>query len=574
MNDYRRFPETFGDETIEVIYRVLPELGAPKTFPLPGGGYYPPVNPRVYVEDGIRVDQDVPVVLRDGTTIYVDVYRPADRVDAVLPAILSWCWYGKRPGDESDEPWTTYGVVPGTHSQMVKFEGPDPGYWCKEGYAVVNADPRGAGYSEGRLVLWGKQDAEDGYDAVEWIAAQDWSNGRVGMFGNSGLAMCQWFIAAEQPPHLAAIAPWEGTSDMYREFVSENGIPAPGFMEFVASMGRSRSGLAEDYLAMLREYPTWNGYWQSKIPEFDRIVVPAYVTGGYSHVHMRGVGTAWSGMGSEHKWLRLHRDFEWPDTYSWWNMEDLKRFFDRYLKGIRNGWEMTSRVRLDVMDAYEFDFQTSRPEADFPIPRTEYPRFHLDAATASMSPQAPTASSSISYPAESGEAVFDLRFEEDTEITGYIKARLWVEADGHDEMDLFLTVLKLDADGGFLPTSVLGLEHPGAWGRIRVSHRDLDEELSTDIVPVQSHREERRLEPGEIVPIEVGFYPHSRIWHAGETLRLRVAGRYIRGDWFEPFSWDTDNAGHHVIRTGGEFDSYLQLPVVPPRYRSGDYVYR
>jgi hypothetical protein len=50
------------------------------------------------------------------------------------------------------------------------------------GYAVVNADPRGAGNSEGRLVLWGKQDGEDGHDAIEWIAAQPWSNGKVGMF--------------------------------------------------------------------------------------------------------------------------------------------------------------------------------------------------------------------------------------------------------------------------------------------------------------------------------------------------------------------------------------------------------
>ena len=145
MPEYVRIPETFGGETVEVIYRTSLPLGAPKEFPLPGGGYYPPLKPRDYVEDGIRVDQDVAVTLRDGTTIYVDVYRPADVAeDAPLPAIMVWCWYGKRPGDESDEEWATYGVAPGAHSQMVKFEGPDPAYWCTKGYAVVNADPRGA----------------------------------------------------------------------------------------------------------------------------------------------------------------------------------------------------------------------------------------------------------------------------------------------------------------------------------------------------------------------------------------------------------------------------------------------
>jgi hypothetical protein len=149
-----------------------------------------------------------------------------------------------------------------------------------------------------------------------------------------------------------------------------------------------------------------------------------------------------------------------------------------------------------------------------------------------------------------------------------------VEADGHDEMDLFLTVQKLDENGDFLPTLVLGEEHPGAWGRLRVSHRALDKDASTDYQPVQSHRVEERLKPGEIVPIEVAFYPLSRIWHKGQKLRLRIAGRHIRGDWFEPFSWDTDNKGDHVIHTGGQYDSFLQIPVIPPKYQAGDYVFR
>lgn len=203
-------------------------------------------------------------------------------LDVELPTILAWCWFGKRPGDESAEEWTTFGVPPGAHSQMVKFEGPDPAFWCKKGYAVVNADPRGAGNSQGRLVFWGKQDAQDGHDAIEWAAAQPWSNGRIGLFGNSGLAICQWFIAAEQPEHLSCIAPWEGCADMYREFVSENGIPTPGFADFVSSIGRSASGLVEDYSAMMREYPLMNDYWRSKIPDLGKITVPAYVTGGWN----------------------------------------------------------------------------------------------------------------------------------------------------------------------------------------------------------------------------------------------------------------------------------------------------
>jgi predicted acyl esterase len=89
-----------------------------------------------------------------------------------------------------------------------------------------------------------------------------------------------------------------------------------------------------------------------------------------------------------------------------------------------------------------------------------------------------------------------------------------------------------------------------------------------------AHRSEKKLKPGEIVPIDVEFYPHSRMWHKGQQLRLRIAGRYIREGWFEPFSWDTDNKGEHIIHTGGEYDSYLQIPVIPPKYQAGNYVYR
>ena len=456
---------------------------------------------------------------------------------------------------------------------MARFEGPDPAYWCKQGFAVVNADSRGAGHSEGNLVVWGEQDGRDGADTVEWIASQVWSNGKVGMFGNSGLAMCQWWIAAEQPPGLACIAPWEGLSDLYREMVTENGIPCPGFVNFVMG-GQSGPGYIEDMVGMVEAYPLINGYWESKIPHFEKIKIPAYVTCSWSHLHLLGSVTAFRKMRSPRKWLRIHREFEWPDTYAWWNQEDLKLFFDRYLKGVRNGWELTPRVRIEVMDAYDYDFQVNRPEKEFPLARTQYQKLYLDAAKGAMSAEPAAAEAKASYDATEGLTTFDITFTEDVEVTGYMKAHLWVEADGHDEMDLFLTVQKLDENGKFLPTLVLGEEHPGTWGRLRVSQRALDADASTDYQPVQSHRVQEKLKPGEIVPVEIPFFPISRIWHKGQQLRLQIAGRYFREGWFEPFSWDTDNEGNHVVHTGGRYDSFLQIPVVPPKYRAGDYVYR
>lgn len=167
-----------------------------------------------------------------------------------------------------------------------------------------------------------------------------------------------------------------------------------------------------------------------------------------------------------------------------------------------------------------------------------------------------------------------MTFDEDTEISGMMKLRLWAEAQGNDEMDLFITVQKLSANGEFLPTWVFGERHPGAWGKIRASRRHLDENLSSDIQPVLAMDRTEKLSPGEIVPLDIEIYPYSRFWHKGEKIRVRVAGRYIRDPWFEPFSWDTENKGLHVIHTGGTFDSFLQVPVIPPRYQAGDYIRR
>jgi predicted acyl esterase len=97
------------------------------------------------------------------------------------------------------------------------------------GYVVLNPDTRGAYTSGGNLVFWGRQLAEDGYDFIEWAAAQDWSNGRIGLAGNSWLAISQWFIAAERPPHLAAIAPLSVTDDVYTGTGYPGGIFNSGF---------------------------------------------------------------------------------------------------------------------------------------------------------------------------------------------------------------------------------------------------------------------------------------------------------------------------------------------------------
>ena len=571
--------ETFNGVEMETVYRqgkvpVDPkeenrDAGGPGMNSM-GMGVCPALNPRTYeCAPGIICEQDVAVEMRDGVKIYVDIYRPKDKTN--IPVIISWSFYGKRPGEGMSE-WQIMGVAPGTVSKLTKFESPDPLYWCYKDYAIANVDPRGVGHSEGDVNCFGTQDARDGYDFIEWVAKQPWCNGKVGMGGNSAVAMSQWRIAAECPPHLACIAPWEGTSDIYRESMFEGGVPAIAFNEFIVSSITSENKV-DDMVNMARKSPLMNEYWEDKIPKFEKIRIPVYCTACWNHFHLRGAFQGFRNIKSKKKWMRAHREFEWPDGYDRDNLKELELFFERYLKDIHNCWESTPRVRLEVMDAKEFLYAKNRPERTFPLKRTEYKKLYLDAANMGLSYEPAATTASVSYDGNTGIANFDIKFEEDTEITGYMKLHMWVEADGHDDMDMFINIQKLDTKGEELPVSVLGEPHPGTWGKMRVSHRALDEKKSKHFQPIQSHLKEEKLSPGEIVPVDVEIVPISRFWHKGQSLRIQIAGRYIREGWFEPLFWDTDNHGNHIIHTGGEYDSYLQIPVIPPKFQDGDIKY-
>jgi predicted acyl esterase len=271
----------------------------------------------------------------------------------------------------------------------------------------------------------------------------------------------------------------------------------------------------------------------------------------------------------------MHREQEWPDQFTPKNLDDLKRFFDRYLKEVHNGWEMTPRYRIEVMDAYDINYETDRPEKEFPLKRTEYARLYLDAQGSGLKAEPPQTEGSFSYDSAAGELELDYYFKEDTEVTGYMYARLWVESKGHDEMDLFVNVRKIDEEGEWLPNFILGEPHPGSWGKLRVSHREIDEERTTKFEPWHPHTSEQKLKPGEIVPVDIAITPSSRLFHAGQGIRIQIAGRYIREGWFEPLSWETDNRGAHIIHAGGKYDSFLQIPVIPPKYKTkSGYTYR
>jgi predicted acyl esterase len=174
------------------------------------------------------------------------------------------------------------------------------------GYAILNPDSRGAYGSEGNHTYWGRQLAEDGYDFVEWAATQPWSSGKIAFSGNSYLAISQWFIAAENPPHLAAIAPWEGFYDSYREASRRGGIAQPGFGEDIMQTYAGKAYI-EDHVRMQLKEDLMSPYWEDKIARLEKINVPAYVVASYtSTIHTHGSFEGFRQISSKEKWLRAH----------------------------------------------------------------------------------------------------------------------------------------------------------------------------------------------------------------------------------------------------------------------------
>ena len=549
----------------------------------------------------ILLERDVAIKLRDGVTIYADVFRPVG--DEACPAILAWSPYGKEIGGQmlDDVPMRS-GVPLSATSGLEKFEGPDPAYWVAHGYAIVNPDKRGAYMSEGNLLYWGHEDALDGCDVIEWIASRPWSNGKVGMSGNSWLTVSQWFIAAERPEHLAAIAPWEGFCDHYRESGTRGGIPAPEFPEMIAETFASAHGMLEDQPRMIVERPFMCDYWEDKAARVENIEIPAYVVASYTNsVHTHGSFAGFRRMASKEKWLRVHNTSEWFDYYTPENVEDLRRFFDHYLKGIDNGWEQTPRVRLSVLNPGGTDI-VGRTEEEFPLARTQYRKLYLSAADSTLCTTLPDQQAVSEYQSDSvrHEVTYRYRMEKPTELTGYMKLHLWVSAPDHDDMDLAVRVEKLSRDGQPLPDRTGNII--AATGLMRVSMRQLDEARSTEAEPYYTFTTEQKLKPGEIVPVEIEIWPMGLYFNEGEILQLTV-GAYQPANAAIPFgsasisvpregytfmpglqvemitvggnatqcadptdvvvSPATHNAGRHRIYTGGQYDSYLYVPEIP-----------
>lgn len=499
-----------------------------------------------------------------------NVFRHPDA--GARPVILSIHPYGKdnlprRRGNR----WTfsvQYRIL--RQPQQVRFsaltgwEAPDPAWWTAQGFVVVNADSRGCGRSDGTGHLLSRQEAEDTYDLVQWIAGQPWSDGRVVMLGVSYLAISQYAVAALRPPALRAICPWEGFTDAYRDLTFPGGVRETGFTRVWSRNVRRDTRQAYDLERMQDAHPLRDEFWRSLVPDLSAIDVPMLVCGSFSdnNLHGRGSIRAFTRAGSRHARLYTHRAGKWATFYSEPALTEQLRFF----RGVLDGTPASRSVRLEVREDRD-TIAAVREETDWPLARTRWRPMYL-AEGGLLAAQRPSAEGGIAFETRSGAAAFSWTVPADIELTGPMAARLWVELDGCDDANLFVGVEK------WRDELFVGFEGSYGYGRDRVSTgwqrvalRALDPDLSRPWEPVAACVDPRPVAPRQVVEVNVALGPSATLFRAGERLRLVVAGRWLcprnplTGQL--PAAYAGSPRGRVKLHWGPRYDAHLLIPEIP-----------
>ncbi len=567
----------------------------------------------------MHCEYDVAITMDDGLVLRADVFRP--RGEGRYPVLLTYGPYAKGLAFQQGYPsaWQRMvaehpDVAYGSSNRYQNWEVVDPEKWVPEGYACVRVDSRGAGRSPGYIDPFSPRETRDFHDCIEWAGVQPWSNGRVGLNGVSYFGSNQWHVASLQPPHLAAMCVWEGAADWYRDMTHHGGILSTFWANWFdmqvktvqhglgergarsavtgelvcgdqtlsdTQLAANRCQFGDDVLA----HPLDDEYHRARSPQWDRITVPllSAANWGGQGLHPRGNFEGFTQAASKHKWLEAHGLEHWTHFYTDYGRRLQLRFFDHFLKGVDNGQDRSPRVLLQVRHLDRF---VERSEQEWPIARTRWTRWHLDAGPAAMAPQPAAASASREFEAlGNGVTFFSAPLERETEFTGPLAARLWVSSSTEDA-DLFLVFRVFSPDlREVVFMGAIDPHTPVAQGWLRASHRRLDASRSEPWRPYHAHDRREPLVPGEPVALDIELWPTCIVVPAGYRLALSVLGRDY--EWQSstgarlsnfknelkgcgPFLHDDPRdrpraiyGGRTTVHTGPGHESWLLLPDIP-----------
>ena len=384
----------------------VPNQGVGASFDAPPVAY-----DRAPTYDEIVEERDTWVTMRDGVKLCVDVYRP--KTDEKLPALLAFAVYNK----DMQAPEIAKALTPQPAWSTLWtgwLEAGDTKFLTARGYIHVIGAPRGIGKSEG-----GGSREWDSYDLIEWIAAQPWCDGNVGMVGISGFGAEQFYAAKQQPPHLKAIFPFDprgayGPLGSFREeypggvihlfryhLVGTGAVPQhrtqgpPGDLPPERDAQWREAMENPDYRMFPHLYNILTQKGQSIPAIFDLLIdpydkeevveraeanfakvkIPAYTgSGWYGYTyktHLNGAQN-WFGNIDVPKKMLLTGPAHLERPYHSFHSEVL-RWHDHWLKGLDTGVMNEPPVKFWVMGANEWRFADN-----WPLPETQWTKLYLN----------------------------------------------------------------------------------------------------------------------------------------------------------------------------------------------------
>ncbi|MBM3521362.1 MAG: CocE/NonD family hydrolase [Alphaproteobacteria bacterium] len=326
----------------------------------------------------LLVERNLLIPMPDGVELAGDVTRPAGI--RKVPALLNFNPYHKDGrGGRLD--------VDATNR-----------HFAARGYAALSVDFRGLGNSGGtNSEPFSPQEALDGHQVVEWIARQDWCDGNVGMWGVSYPGITSISTAATRPPHLKAIVPIHATSDLYRGVVALGGCSTGFWMradwgprmlaynlmppQLQDSEGRWARIWAEHlesnapWIAAWNAHPTFDPYWRSRVAPVGRIECPSFNICGWRDLYADCTPRDFAAITAPRKLLMGPWKHEFPDKGKqapFPGLHDMERWFDRWLKGERNGIDTEAPIALFIQgESGQGEGGLWRAEREWPPRRQE-----------------------------------------------------------------------------------------------------------------------------------------------------------------------------------------------------------
>ncbi|MEA5360307.1 CocE/NonD family hydrolase [Amycolatopsis sp., V23-08] len=570
---------------------------------------------------GILRFRDVAIPLGNGGYVLADVFRPDG--PGSYPVVISSGPYGKAfnhhsigtaadleahelieddyfSGNPGGQPFENHETV-------------NTASWVPDGYAVVRTDMPGAGATPGRLAPWGIAGAEALRDCIEWAGGQPWSNGNVGTWGMSYLAMSQHQAASLHPKHLKAMIAIGTDVDLYEEVAYNGGIFNEQFWSVWKASGIDPAIVGEpdvaDFLRTLKDSPFRDSDPDAVFgpradvfmsPDLTGVTVPLWAVAATTHVahfHQLGGSNAYLATPTADKKLDVWDDW-FQKSYAAETVAAHKAFFDHWLKGIDNGIMDTPPVRLEIRSGN--GAAIVRHENEWPVARTEYRRWYFDAASGErpffrLSTTEPTAAAEVSYSAEialvppaagaalrvdpasarsdpraTGISFLSAPLPADAVLAGYGKVGLVVSASSHD-MDVYVSVRVVDEAGrevdftGFATSGFGDRPIPLMKGWLKASHRRIDEARSTACTVKHTHRQADHapLVPGEAVEVEIELIPSTGLLRKGHRIRVDVQPYDgVAHGMHHAYDPAYHDGAVNTIHTGPSRLGYVQLPII------------